>query len=441
MQLVILGLNHKTAALERRESFAVASDDVQSLLHRLCEADTISEAAVLSTCNRVEVYAVVEGDMEVAIEYLRVRLLDERELSRVALLPSLYCLTGTDAVHHLLRVASSLDSMVMGEPQILGQVKEAAQTAREAGTVGMKLGRIFDAAFSTAKAVRTQTEIGRSVVSIGSVAADLASRIFDDLTSCRVLLVGAGKMAEATARSLSTAGIERVYVTNRSLDRAVALAQRYGWRARNMSELEDLLIEADVVIMSTGARRPIIDTELARRVVRGRKYRPLFIVDIAVPRNVDSAVGEIDTIYLYNVDDLESVSEGNRESRREAAAQAEALVKERASGVEAWSEGLSVQPALAAIRSRADAIAQTELEKTLSRSLPDLDDAAKRALEKMTGSMVAKLLHPTMDALRNPNGRDREDLLDTAMFLHGVAPVDLPDPSSSDSDSDSEEAS
>ena len=426
MQLVILGLNHKTAPLERRESFAVATDDVQGMLRELCEVSGISEAALLSTCNRVEVYVMVEGSLESAIEQLRVRMIDDRELSRAALESSLYCLTGSEAVHHLLRVASSLDSMVMGEPQILGQVKEAAQTARQAGTVGMRLGRIFDSAFKAAKAVRTHTEIGRSVVSIGSVAADLASRIFDDLTNCRVLLVGAGKMAEATARSLSAAGIERVYVTNRSLDRAVSLAQRYGWRARNMSELEELLVESDVVIMSTGARRPIIDAELARRVVPVRKYRPLFIVDIAVPRNVESAVSEIDTIYLYNVDDLESVSQGNLEHRREAAEQAEALVKEHVQAIETWSEALSVQPTLASIRTRADGIAQAELAKTLSRSLPDLDEATRGALQKMVGSMVAKLLHPTMDALRNPNGRDREELLDAAMLLHGVTPADLP---------------
>ena len=436
MQLVILGLNHKTAPLERRESFAVASDDVAGLLQGLCGRSGVAEAALLSTCNRVEAYAVVDGDTDVAVEHLRVTLLDDRELSRAAFEKCLYVLQGTEAIHHLLRVASSLDSMVMGEPQILGQVKEAAQNARAAGTVGMRLGRIFDSAFTAAKAVRTHTQIGQAVVSIGSVAADLAARIFDDLASCRVLLVGAGKMAEATARSLSAAGIERVYVTNRSLDRAVSLAQRYGWRARNIAELEELLVEADVVIMSTGARRPLIDTKLARRVVPVRKYRPLFIVDIAVPRNVEASVSEIDTIYLYNVDDLESVSQGNLENRKDAASQAEALVREHVEAIQAWSEGLKVQPTLAAIRSRADSIARAELEKTLARALPDLDDGTRAALEKMAGSMVAKLLHPTMDALRNPNGRDPEALLDTAMLLHGVAPTDL----SAGKPTDSEEA-
>ena len=437
MQLVILGLNHKTAPLERRESFAVAKDDVAPLLSELCATQSVTEAALLSTCNRVELYAIVEGNVTAAIEQLHVTMLDHRELNRSGFAGSLYALDGTEALHHLLRVAASLDSMVMGEPQILGQVKEAVQTARDAGTIGMRLGRIFDAAFTAAKSVRTHTEIGQAVVSIGSVAADLAARIFDDLTRCRVLLVGAGKMAEATARSLSAAGIERVYVANRSLDRAVTLAQRYGWRARNMSELEELLVEADVVIMSTGARRPLIDASLARRVVPARKYRPLFIVDIAVPRNVDASVSDIDTIYLYNVDDLESVSQVNLENRKEAAAQAEALVKEHVVSIEAWSEGLKVQPTLAAIRSRADGIARAELHKTLARSLPDLDEATRAALEKMAGSMVAKLLHPTMDALRNPNGRDPETLLDTALLLHGVTPSDLP----AERSSDSEEAS
>jgi glutamyl-tRNA reductase len=420
VQLVIMGLSHKTAHLDARESFAVAADDVPSLLRQLCESDHIAEAALLSTCNRVEVYAITESDVADAVETLRTSLLDDRELSRAGFESALYALDGRAAMHHLLRVASSLDSMVLGEPQILGQVKEAIQVAREAGTVAACLGRIFDGAFSAAKAVRTETEIGRSVVSIGSVAADLAGKIFDDLASCRVLLVGAGKMAEATARSLSSAGADRVYVANRSVDRAVALAQRYGWRARNFEELEELLVEADVVIMSTGARRPIVGIDLARRVVRARKYRPLFIVDIAVPRNVDPAVGDLDTLYVYNVDDLESASETNRESRRDAADQAEALVKERVGELVAWSRSLAVQPTLAAIRKRADSIARGEIEKTVARDLSHLDDPSRAALSKMAEALVAKILHPTMDALRNPNGRDNSGLLAAARLLHGV---------------------
>jgi glutamyl-tRNA reductase len=420
VQLVILGLSHKTSPLDGRESFAVAADDVPSVLRQLCESDHIAEAVILSTCNRVEVYVITEQDVAYAVETLRTTLLDGRELSRASFESALYCLDGRAAIHHLLRVASSLDSMVLGEPQILGQVKEAVQVAREAGTVGARLGRIFDGAFSAAKAVRTETEIGRSVVSIGSVAADLAGKIFDDLASCRVLLVGAGKMAEATARSLSGAGIDRVYVANRSVDRAVALAQLYGWRARNFEELEELLVEADVVIMSTGARRPIIGTDLARRVIRARKYRPLFIVDIAVPRNVDPAVGDLDTLYVYNVDDLESASESNRESRRDAADEAETLVKARVGELLSWSKSLAVQPTLAAIRRRADTIARGEVEKTVSRSLAHLDDPSKAAVAKMAEALVAKILHPTMDALRNPNGQDSDGLLAAARLLHGV---------------------
>jgi len=418
--LVIYGLSHKTAAVDRRELFAVATDDAPALLQRLCERPVIAEAALLSTCNRVEAYVIVDGELDQAIECLQEVLLDEREMNRSEMGDSLYLLSGTDAMHHLLRVASSLDSMVMGEPQILGQVKEAVQAGRDAGSVGPLLGRYFDGAFSAAKAVRTQTEIGRSVVSVGSVAADLASRIFDDLASCSVLLVGAGKMAEATARSLASAGIERVFVTNRSPESALRLAQRYDWRARGFSELEDLLVEVDVVITSTGARRPIIDLAMARRVVPIRKYRPLFIVDIAVPRNVESSVGELDTVYVYNVDDLESVSETNIESRREAAQQAEELLRERVTKLDDWSKSLEIQPTLAAIRHRADLIARTEVERTLERSLPDLDEDGKRAIEKMASALVAKLLHPTMDILRRSNGSDPTHLVDLARQLHGI---------------------
>ncbi|MCB9729305.1 MAG: glutamyl-tRNA reductase [Deltaproteobacteria bacterium] len=420
MRLFVFGMSHRSAPVSLRESFAVAPDEMPDVLRALVGEPGISEAMLLSTCNRVEAYVVPDEEGQAREALTRV-LGTRRGLDLRAVEAATYASSGREAVHHLLRVASSLDSMVVGEPQILGQVKEAAHAARSAGTVGPLLGRLLDRTFATAKSVRTRTGIGEHVVSIGSVAVDLARRIFKDLEDSRVLLVGAGKMGEATARSLKSAGAERVYVANRSYERAVKLAEKHGWRARALTELEELFAEVDIVITSTGATRPIVDAALVRRVIPRRKYRPLFIVDIAVPRDVAPEVGDIDTIYLYNVDDLEGVSRDAMMRREKEAAAAEALVRDELETLERWYTELAVQPTLAAIRQRAQGLAHAEVERTLSKRLAHLTEADRDAVTRMTEALVAKLLHPTMTALRShASDAAATELLAIARLLHGV---------------------
>ncbi len=429
MRFTIVGLSHKTAPVDLREQVAVSRDDHAALLQALCESDAVAEAMLVSTCNRVELYAVPAGDerADAALEASIVALA-RADVRRSELEPHLYTRAGRDAVHHLFRVAASLDSMVVGEPQVLGQVKDAASVARESGTVGPILSHVTDRAFSTAKDVRTHTGIARAIVSMGSVAVDLARRIFAKLSDCRVLLVGAGEMGETTARSLVAAGASKVYVTNRSYDRAVALADKYGWRARQFAELGELLGQVDVVISSTGAPRPIITASMIKAAIPARKYRPLFMVDIAVPRDVEASVSKFETVYLYNVDDLESISRANMAGREREAADAELRVSGALDEVEGWFSGLAVKPTLAAIRKRADAVARDELARTLSKRLSHLGDDERRALDKMVGAMVSKLLHPTMSALRNGAGRaGGPDLVTAARVLHGLDTNRKPD--------------
>ncbi|MDP6946977.1 MAG: glutamyl-tRNA reductase, partial [Myxococcota bacterium] len=336
LRFLVHGLSHKTTPIGLREAFAVSGDDVPGVLAALVGSSAIDEAVILSTCNRVEVYAIPAADADAARDVIDDVLLHQRGIEQGTFRSHGYSVSGREGVHHLMRVASSLDSMVVGEPQILGQVKEAVATAREANAVGPLLGRILERTFGVAKAVRTDTGITREVVSVGSVAVDLARRIFEDLAACRVLILGAGKMAETTARALASAGVARVYVANRSYDRAASLAARRGWRARSLDELEDLLGQVDVVIASTGATRPVITSSVVKRAVQARKYRPLFLVDIAVPRDVEEAVGEIDTVYLYNVDDLESISESNMAGRQREVEAAEVMVRRELEQVEGW---------------------------------------------------------------------------------------------------------
>ena len=425
MRFVVVGLSHKTAPLELRERLAVPTEAIPALLDDLTSGQLVSEAMLLSTCNRVELYAVPASDSLTrdASDAAATALADRDGFAPGELSDHVYRKTGRAAVSHLFRVAASLDSMVVGEPQILGQVKEAASIARDCGGVGPILGRLTDRAFSTAKAVRTETGIARAIVSIGSVAVDLARRIFARIEDCRVLIVGAGKMAEATARSVVSAGAARVYVCNRSHDRAVALADKHGWRARQFSELGDLLAEVDVVISSTGSPRPIIDKAMVRRAVKARKYRPLFLVDIAVPRDIASDVGDLDTVYLYNVDDLEGISRANMAGREQEAELAEGMVRGELDDIEGWFLSLALKPTLAAIRHRAETVARSELERTLGKRLKHLGDPERRALEKMADSMVSKLLHPTMQALRTRAADgDPTALVAAARLLHGVDP-------------------
>jgi glutamyl-tRNA reductase len=421
LRFLVHGLSHKTAPVAVREACAVARDEVPAILKELIASPAIDEALIVSTCNRVEVYVVPSGAVEPATEAITSVFFTGRNLDAQTVAQHGYTVAGSAAVHHLLRVASSLDSMVVGEPQILGQVKEAVALAREAAVIGPLMGRILQRTFGAAKAVRTDTGISREVVSIGSVAVDLARRIFEDLAECRVLIIGAGKMAETTGRSLTSAGVTRVYVANRSYDKASALAVRHGWRARSLDELEDLIGQVDVVIASTGSPRPIITSNLVRRAVKVRKYRPLFLVDIAVPRDVEEAVGDLDTVYLYNVDDLEGISQSNMAGRQREVTAAEQMVRVELGEIESWFRALAVKPTVTAIRARATELVRGELDRTWAKRLSHLGAEERASMEKMVEAMVSKLLHPTMSALRDAaTSEDGLALVAAARTLHGV---------------------
>ena len=424
MKLVVLGLNHRTAPVSVREAFALQPDEATELLAALSDHPKIAEAFVLSTCNRVEIYAVPHVSDERAIRRILVTALCAgRGLDASVLERQGYFKASVAAVTHLFRVTASLDSMIVGEPQILGQVKDAVAYAQDRGALGPQLLRITQEAFRSAKVVRTETEIARQRVSVGSVAVDLANRIFERLEDCRVLLIGTGEMGQATARALASAGVARVYVANRSYDRAVALSEEHGWRPRSFQELEDVLAEVDVVLTSTGATRPVIGVAMLKRVIRLRKYRPLFIVDIAVPRDVEEAVAGLDTIYLYNVDDLRMIAEDNLAARSREAQAAEALIATAIDSVSRWDRSLAVQPTIAAIRRRYDEVAQAELSRTIGRRLKHLGPEEQEALARMMTATVSKLLHPTMVALKA--AEFREEVREWACELHGVDPTTL----------------
>jgi glutamyl-tRNA reductase len=420
LRLALLGLNHKTAPVDLREAMAVTADEIPGVLRSLIAHESVEEAMWLSTCNRVEIYVVPSND-DVSLEQLESFIIETRQLATTTFRDHGYRKSGNDAVSHLFRVSASLDSMVLGEPQILGQVKQSIQFARRAETMGPILSKLTALSLQGAKRIRSQTGIGKMPVSVGSVAVDLAKRIFGSLNDCRVLLVGAGKMGEVTARALSNAGTARVYVTNRSAERARRVADEYGWSARKFDELEDLLGRVDVVLTSTAATSPIIDAKMIRRVIRARKFRPLFILDIAVPRDVDPTVSDMDTIYLYNVDDLVAISDENQEARLAEVTAADRLLQSSLADVETYFHSLAVQPTVTAIRTRTEATARAEIEKSFSKKLKHLSDGDRVLVEQAMTAALAKVLHPTMVALNyGAQQRGASGLVAAARLLYGL---------------------
>ncbi|MFO0747611.1 MAG: glutamyl-tRNA reductase [Myxococcota bacterium] len=423
MRLVVLGLNHKTAPVATREAFAVPQESVHGLDRRLVLEPAVAEAMVVSTCNRVELYAVPDGDDEGTFESTRRAMIQvlctERGLDEAELAKFGYSHSGESAVRHLVKVCSSLDSLVVGEAQILAQVKEAFGSAREAGSVGPVLEQVVQAAFRGAKQVRTDTGIAEESVSIGSVAVELARRIFPALNKCQVLVIGAGKMGRVTARSLARHGVREVVVTNRSLARAQALAAELGWIAKEFADLDLLLTTADVVLTCTGADRPILDPKRMKAVMKRRKFRPIFMVDIAVPRDIDPAVAELDNVYLYNVDDLEAVSKEHLAMRQSEAKKAEVIVEQTVREALAKDRVQTVGPVLKAVRDRAEAVLRGELERQFGKRLQHLGASDRSAIEGAALAALNKLLHPTMTVLREHSGRTY-DMSTSARMLWGI---------------------
>jgi glutamyl-tRNA reductase len=418
--IVVVGLSHRTAPVEVRERLAGSAEALPVVLSRLAGRRELAEVMFLSTCNRVEVIARArKAPAGPALRAIREELATQGGASSEAeLAPHLYEKHGEEAVKHVFRVAASLDSMVLGEPQILGQVKDAYDAAVAAGTLKGALGRCVSRAFAVAKRVRNETAIGAGSVSISSVAVDLASHIFGDLSDHVVLLLGAGEMAEAAARSLGK-GSRALRICNRSFERAAALAGAMRASAVPWEELEQQLHAADVVVASTGSRVPVVTREMVKRSMKARKGRTLLFVDIAVPRNVEPGVHGIDNVYAFDIDDLEQEVARGRRARHAEVESAEAIVADEVEQFLAWRRGLGVQPTVVAMRAKARAVLFTELERSLQGRLKHLPEGDRAALTQMMESAMNKLLHAPTTKLktRAAEGDDAAELAAAVRFL------------------------
>lgn len=397
-------MNHRTAPVDIREQFAVSETAVAQAAERLRAQAGCREAFVVSTCNRVEVYAAAE-DAARAGPALMSAFAELARAAPEAATSHTYAHHGPAALRHLFRVAASLDSMVVGEPQILGQLKSAYGQCHDAGVTGSTLDRAVARAFSVAKRVRNETGIAQSSVSVSSVAVDLAEQIFGELSRCETVLIGAGKMGELAARSFVTAGVGNLLVANRSFDRAQEVAGRLGGHPRGLDELDELLVTADIVVSSTGAPGYLVDKERVKRVQRRRKYRPLFLIDIAVPRDIDPGLNDLDNTFVYDIDDLSSIAAENLESRRREADAAEAMVADEARRFEVELRQQIATPTIVALRQKAQAIRDAELERTMKR-LGDLDPKQRKSVEMMADGIVKKLLHDVMVGLKRATAAD-----------------------------------
>jgi glutamyl-tRNA reductase len=415
--MILLGMNHQSAPIEVRELLAV--DEPGPLLQKLISSDEIEEAVLFSTCNRVEVLVLTRS-----LESARLRLISffNRDLTRddhsveFDLNDVTYEYRGNEAVSHVLRVASALDSMVIGEPQILGQTKDAYRLAVECGACGPILGRLFQHAFSTAKRVKTETRIAERPVSVARVAVDLAKQIFERFDEKRALLIGAGEMGETALKTLRKHGLESISIANRTPERAAALAEQFGATAHGLDELEALLGDADVVITSIGGDDPILTLDLVKRAMKKRRNRPLFVIDIGVPRNADPAIDAIDNVYRYDLDDLGAVASKNAEERAREAERGMAIVVEEQQRFDGWFAALRAVPTIRHLRDRAESIRTRELEKALGRL--ELGDKEQMVVDSLTKAIVNKILHAPISRLKREAEREEGmAYLETARVL------------------------
>jgi glutamyl-tRNA reductase len=400
-KIVIVGLNHESAPLEVRERVAFENTSLSESLKRLMSLPSIEEGVILSTCNRVEVLAA-SAEENAAVQDIKRFLVEQESAEEASGLDShLYSYSDQEAVRHLFRVAASLDSMVVGEPQILGQLKDYYAAAREAGTVGTVLHRLFHRSFSVAKKVRSETAIARRPVSISSVAVDLAKRIFDNLEEKTVMVIGAGRMGNLVVRHLIQNGVRSLMITNRTFERAVNLAEEFHASPIRFEDYRRYLKLADVVIGSTESPQFLLGTETVTEVLRERKQKAMFFIDLGNRRNnFDPQINGIDNVYLYNVDHLKDVSKENLKGREGETLKADEIVDEEVEVFSQWLDSLEQVPTIVALKERFEEIRQVELEKSLSTSLKGLSEKERQALEELTSSMISKILHAPLARLR-----------------------------------------
>ncbi|MBA6413020.1 glutamyl-tRNA reductase [Parahaliea sp. F7430] len=420
MNFLVLGINHTTAAVDVRERVAFAPEQVPEALEALCGLSSVENAVILSTCNRTEVYVTSCGDYALSEQVTRIAewLANYHHLSVDELRTAAYHFQAEHALEHVVRVASGLDSMVLGEPQIFGQLKSAFAVSVNTGVVGAELNRLFQRIFALAKRVRTDTAIGENPVSVAYAAVDLAGHIFTDLGTCHALLVGAGETIELVTRHLIEAGVERITIANRTLDRARELAQKFGADAVLLADIPEQLQHADIVISSTASQLPILGKGAVERALKKRKHRPILMVDIAVPRDIEPEVGDLRDVYLYSVDDLHDIVDKNLRNRHSEARKADLMIAE---GVQAYLEELRSMAAVDSVREyrrMAEQLRQQELDRAL-RALSRGDDP-QVVVAHLARGITNKLIHAPTAGLKQASIAGRQDLLLNARRLLGL---------------------
>ncbi|MDI6783055.1 MAG: glutamyl-tRNA reductase [bacterium] len=405
MIILTLGLNHLTAPVEIREKLAFTISQLPNALIQLRDRTKASEAVILATCNRVELYIVSDTAMRETMQLTKQFLAEFHQIPVTYFAANLYIHHGTGAVRHLFRVAASLDSMVLGEAQILGQVKEAYELAKETGFTGLMLNALFQRSFTVAKEIRSTTDIGKGAVSVSSVAVELAQKIFGDLHNRSVMIIGAGEMSEHTLRHLVDAGATSVIVSNRNYDRAVKLAESFQGRAVRFDECFEQMVDVDMVISSTGAPRFIIHKEKMIPVMRLRKHRPIFLIDIAVPRDIDPQVHTLDNVYLYNIDNLQQVVNNNLAERQQELAKCEMIIDKELQQFIQWYNSHTVTPIIKKLNTKLETIRQRELQKTLNQ-LSDLTPEQKEKIAYLTQRIANQILNSPLEQLKKRAATD-----------------------------------
>lgn len=416
MTLLAFGINHTTAPLALRERVAFAPENLQSALQEACTQAGLTEVAILSTCNRTEIYASSESDAQAIQQWL----VAHTAIESADLANSYYCYEDHNAVRHMMKVAGGLDSLVLGEPQILGQMKSAFAVAKEAGTLGAELHATFQQVFNIAKRVRTETAIGENPVSVAYAAVSLAQQIFSNLKQDTALLIGAGETIELVARHLVEQGIKHIIVANRTLDRAQRLAREFNGEAILLADIPEHLQRADIVISSTASQLPLLGKGAVESALKKRKHKPMFMLDIAVPRDIEEQVGELDDVYLYTVDDLHAVIDENKKSRVAAADQAEDIISE---GVEQFlrhQRALTAVGTVKAYRQKAEQLRDMELQKAL-RSLQGGANA-EQVLQQFARNLTNKLIHSPTTVLKEASASSRHHVLQVAHELFDLSP-------------------
>ena len=412
MQLYTIGVNHTTAPISIRENVAFSDANLRHALSDLT-ANNAAEAAILSTCNRTEIY-VQSNSPEFIVNWLA----DYHRLDLNKVQPYTYTLSNQDAVKHAFRVASGLDSMVLGEPQILGQFKQSVKIAQDAGTLGTLLHKLFQRTFEVAKEVRTNTDIGGSSISMAAAAVKLAHRIFGDISQQKVLFIGAGEMIELCADHFSAQKPKSMTVANRTLERGEILAEKIGGKAILLNDLPERFAEFDIVITSTASQLPIVGLGMVERAVKERRHRPIFMVDLAVPRDIEPEVAKLDDVFLYTVDDLAQVVNDGMENRQEAAISAELIVQARVESFMQWLKKRDAVPTIKALRDQAEAMRQTELDKALR--LIQKGESPEKALEALSNALTNKFLHAPSHALNLAHGDEHAKLENILKQLYQI---------------------